>query len=182
MTAAARRHLEGRDKWQDEAAVRGLSAEEWFLEVLSDHLEVLSDHLGNDFQVMRRPNDLRGIYGVHPSGQPHGVQPDHAIYGPAGRTIYVEMKRQRAAGNAHERACKYFTPGIIRSGREIANQPNGVIPFWWVFTNGVAEDQRYVREIMHWFQGIEPHVLLWQPPDPTMLTDRFDTHILPLLA
>ena len=36
-----------------------------------------------------------------------------------------------------------------------------VLPFWWLFTNWGADDERYVREIMHWFRGVEAHVLLW---------------------
>ncbi len=99
-----------------------------------------------------------------------------------GRAIFVEIKRQRAAGNAHERACKYFTPGIVASGRKIARQPPGVLPFWWVFTEGVAKDDRYVREIMHWFQGVEPHVLLWEPRRARTLANHFDTYILPLIG
>ena len=63
----------------------------------------------------------------------------------------------------------------------MASQPDGTIPFWWVFTNGVAEDERYAREIMHWFQGVESHVLLWQPRDSASLIKHFDTHILPLV-
>ena len=109
-------------------------------------------------------------------------QPDHAIRGPNGTAIYVEIKRQRAAGNAHERACKYFTPGIIHSGRTIARQPYSLLAFWWIFTNGVAEDARYIQEIMHWFRGVEAHVLLWQDRDPGLLIDHFDTYILPLVT
>lgn len=177
MTPAAREHLEGRDKWQDEAALRGLAAEDHFHSVLSRHVATLADGI----RLERSPNDLAGIYGVHATGRPHGIRPDHALYGPAGRAVYVEMKRQRAAGNAHERACKYFTPGILRSGRTIAKQPDGVIPFWWIFTNGVAEDERYVREITHWFQGVEGHVLLWQSRSTSLLVSHFERHILPLL-
>lgn len=172
----ARRHLEGRDKWQDEAGERGMSAEKWFHEVLSAHVEAL-----DGVTVEPRPKDLAGIYGTHASGRPHGVMPDSAVRGPSGKAVFVEIKRQRAAGNAHERACKYFTPGIIHSGRRIARQPDGVLPFWWVFTNGVAEDERYVREIMHWFRGVEPHVLLWEPRDPRSLIAHFDEHILDLV-
>ncbi|MYB17845.1 MAG: hypothetical protein F4Y16_02465 [Holophagales bacterium] len=177
MTGAAREHLEGRDKWQDEAALRGLGAETQFHEVLSRHLSTR----GVGVTLAPRPGDLRGIYGVHASGRPHGIRPDAAIYGPKKRAIYVEMKRQRAAGNAHERACKYFTPGILRSGRKIAKQPEEVIPFWWIFTNGIAEDDRYVREITHWFEGAERHVLLWQPRSSALLISHFERNILPLL-
>ena len=172
----ARRHLEGRDKWQGEASERGMSAEKSFHEVLRAHTESL-----DGVTIEPRPKDLAGIYGTNASGRPHGVRPDSVVRGSSGKAVFVEIKRQRAAGNAHERACKYFTPGIIRSGRRIAKQPDDVLPFWWVFTNGVADDERYVREIMHWFRGVEPHVLLWEPRDPKSLIAHFDDHILGLV-
>ncbi len=177
MTAAARRHLESRDKWQDEAALRGMTAENQFHEVLSRHIAKLEVGV----TVSKRPKDLEGIYGLHASGRPHGIRPDAAIHGPH-KSIFVELKRQRAAGNAHERACKYFAPGILRSGRKIAKQPQDVIPFWWIFTNGIAEDERYAREIAHWFQGAEGHVLLWCPRSPSRLVSHFERHILPLVT
>ncbi len=99
-----------------------------------------------------------------------------------GRAIFVEIKRQRAAGNAHERACKYFFPGIVASGQKLAKQPLDTLPFWWVFANGIAEDNRYIREIMHWFRGVEPHVLLWHPFTDSTLLDHFERHILPLVG
>ncbi|MDE0022037.1 MAG: MunI family type II restriction endonuclease [Candidatus Poribacteria bacterium] len=174
----AREHLEERDKWQDESATRGQKAEDAFFDAMQDHLRSESNLV-----IEKSPRDLEGIYGKHlSSGRPHGVRPDAVIrHTPSGRAIFIEIKRQRAAGNAHERACKYFTPGILYSGRQIAKQPLGVIPFWWVFTNGIASHPRYVQEITHWFRGIEGHMLLWEPRDPAVIVAHFDAHIRPLL-
>ena len=73
-------------------------------------------------------------------------------------------------------------PGIVKSASVIAGLDEGVLPFWWIFTNGIANDRYYRQEIMHWFQGIEPHVLLWkQVRDHHAITEHFDKHILPLL-
>ena len=44
-------------------------------------------------------------------------------------------------------------PGILLSAQAIARQPDTVIPFWWIFTNGIARDIYYRQEISHWFQG-----------------------------
>ena len=177
----AREHLEKREKWQDDSAERGQEAEVLFGDVLREHFEETA------FRIEDKPKDLANIYGAittrgRRSG--HGVRPDHSIRNLETRKIvYVEIKRQRAAGNAHERACKFMMPGIVGSAREIAAQPEGVIPFWWVFTNGIASDERYRREIMHWFCGIEGHVLLWRNTrDGREVTGHFERHIRPLLV
>ncbi len=98
------------------------------------------------------------------------------------KAIYVEIKRQKAEGNAQERACKYLMPGIVASARQKANQPDDVLPFWLIFTNGIASDSNYRREIQHWCQGIDSHLLLWRHVrDHEAVTSHFDTHIRPLL-
>ncbi len=94
--------------------------------------------------------------------------------------MFVEIKRQNPRGNAHERACKYMMPGILNAMRQAGNQPDCAIPMWWVFTNGVATDPRYKREIKFWFQGIERHVLLWSDRRADV-TEHFDRFIRPLL-
>ena len=172
-----REHLERRDNWQREAADRGGQAEWVFDAIMRTYV------IDTDYEYQRKPSGLRGIYGSLQSGNPHGIIPEAVIRNKAtGRALYVEVKRQRAAGNAHERACKYFAPGIISSAQAIANQPSSVIPFWWIFTNGIATDPRYVQEITHWFLGIEPHLFLWQDlNDYAPLIDHFERHIAPLL-
>ena len=94
----------------------------------------------------------------------------------------MEIKRQNPSGNAHERACRYMMPGIIESARVIANQPKGVIPFWWIWANGLASHHDYIQHITHWFMGIEGHMLLWRNlHDWEAVADHFEKHIRPLL-
>lgn len=174
-----REHLEGRDNWQREAGYHGEGAEFAFDAIMQRYV------IDTDYSYESKPGDLRGIYGTSATtGRPHGVVPDAAIRSRStGRTVYIEVKRQREKGNAHERACKYFAPGIIASARTIAKQPEGVIPFWWVFTNGIATDPKYVQEIRHWFQGIEGHLLLWKSiGDFNPVIDHFERHIRPMLG
>jgi len=115
----AREHLEGRRPWQDLAGTRGSTAEDVFCVIMESHLE------GTAYTGVHKPKDLEGIYGTR-SGKdgrvrPHGIHPEYAIQNTnTGKSIYVEIKRQRAAGNAHERACKYMMPGVLASAREIA--------------------------------------------------------------
>ena len=127
------------------------------------------------------PRELLGIYGAK-YGR-HGIAPDYVFrHRETDRAVFVELKRQRAKGNAHERACKFMMPGILNSIRQIGNQPRGVIPVWWIFADEIASDPRYKREILHWFQGIEAHVLLWENiTDYRPVVDHFEEHIQPLL-
>lgn len=172
-----REHLASRDIWQDYASQQGERREHHFAATMREHLS------GAEWHAERKPRDLRGIYGTYDTGSPHGIVPDYVIRNRStSRAIFVEVKRQNDAGNAHERACKYFAPGIIQSARDIARVPEGVLPFWWVFTDGLTTSEKYVREIQHWFRGVEGHLLLWDSfPDGAALTEHFDQHIRPLL-
>ena len=125
----------------------------------------------------------------------HGINPDGLIKNTrTGKKIYVEIKRQdgwvegkeRSAGrgNAHERLCKYFTPGLL----ELLRKDTGLtdtksLPFWIIFVGDITRDPCRVREIRYWFtQNYQAHVFFWrnsQDPDP--LLNHFDTYIDPLL-
>ena len=174
----AREHLEARASWQGMSVARGHGAEDVFHALMRMHLQ------DDSLETEKKPRDLKGVYGKrHRTNQPHGIVPEYVIRnGQSGKAIYVEIKRQRPQGNAHERACKFFAPGIVQSVREIANQPSDVFPFWMIFTNGIANDPNYRQEISHWFLGLEPHLLLWKSVDDhDVLIDHFERFIRPLL-
>lgn len=173
----AREHLEQRDNWQGEASERGRKAEDVFDEIIRHHLR------GSAIEADFQPMDLAGVYGTRRSGRPHGLRPECAIRNTrTGRTVFVEIKRQRAAGNAHERACKYLAPGILAAMREVGRQPANVVPMWWIFTNGIARDPDYRQEISFWFRGLEPNLLLWDDlDDHAMLINHFEASIRPML-
>lgn len=168
-----REELSGRDKWQDLAGDQGKEAEIEFYQAMICHLR------SSGMRVEKNPKDLDQIY-VSEDGR-WGIQPDFAISG-EGRTVYVEVKRQQAGGNAHERACKYWTPGILDSMRRKGGWSDPlVVPCWWIFTGGLTRAPRYRTAIEHWFRNHEGHVLLWQDiSDHNTLTQHFDRHILPL--
>ena len=178
----AREHLARRRNWQGAGVARGHGAEDVFSVIMAMHLE------GTGFQAEHKPRDLESIYGVRigkdKRERSHGIRPEYAIRnGENGKAVYVEIKRQRAAGNAHERACKYMMPGIVASACAAARQTDGAIPFWWIFTNGIASDRYYRQEIMHWFRGIEKHVLLWKNVrDRNAVINHFEQYIRPLLV
>ena len=56
---------------------------------------------------IENPKELRGIYNDGRSR--HGIAPDYVPrHRYTNRAVLVEIKRQRAKGNAHERACKFM--------------------------------------------------------------------------
>ena len=173
----AREHLEQRDNWQEEAGERGRKAEHVFDEVIQRHLR------GGILEATFKPMDLAGVYGTRQSGQPHGVRPDYAIRNRQnGRIVFVEIKRQRDAGNAHERACKYLAPSLLTAMREVGRQPASVVPMWWIFAEGLAQNPNYRQEISFWFRGLEPNLLLWDDlDDHDMVVRHFESHIRPML-
>ena len=178
-----RKHLANRAKWQGFASVSGLSAEDAFTAIMSLHLRdepnIVTSH---------KPKDLRGCYGTRKAKtskreSPHGVIPEFSIFNEeTGKGFFVEIKRQKPEGNAHERACKFFMPRLISAMQDASRQPATVIPMWFLFTNGIARDPYYRQEIQFWFQGYERNMTFWERlRDYETITNHFDDHIRPLL-
>lgn len=159
-----------RRKWQDYGGSKATVAEHSFIEVFT---KLFKD---TEYEVVSQPTDFKDLYvdvnltkeemaAIYTPPEPikkHGIQPDGAIRNiRTGKTIYVEIKRQdgwvegkpRSAGrgNAHERLCKYFTPGLLQKLRSTGHiaQPN--LPFWIVFQGDITRDPCRVREITYWF-------------------------------
>jgi hypothetical protein len=123
----------------------------------------------------------------------HGVFPDYAIGNKtSGKTIFIEVKRQdgwvegkqRTAGrgNAHERSCKFFTPGLLKILRKKGKLGKDVLPFWTVFQGDITRDPCRVREITCWYDDKKAHYFFWRnSKDPEKLIRHFEKHIAPLL-
>ena len=136
------KELRKRDIWQDNSGGKATVAEKKFEEIF------LKEFKDSDFRVRPKPTEFKNIYAniklskkilaniyTPPKGKygRHGIIPDFAIDNLKTRkTLYVEVKRQDGwvegkkksdgRGNAHERSCKFFTPGllkILRSGLKI---------------------------------------------------------------
>lgn len=137
-----------RRKWQDYGGFHATSAEHSFIEVFD---KVFKD---TEYRVVSQPTCFKELYvNVHLSKKElseiytpneiikkHGIQPDGAIVNTrTNKTIFVEIKRQdgwvegkpRSAGrgNAHERLCKYFTPGLLKTLRKKAACLNQICLF-----------------------------------------------------
>lgn len=190
-----------RKKWQDYGGGKATRAEHDFYEVFN---ELFDD---TDFELIRQPQKFNNIYVDVPLSpqeaqeiynpnipiKKHGIKPDCLIRNcKTQKEIYVEIKRQdgwvegkeRAAGrgNAHERLCKYFTPGLLEllQSESKIKQPN--LPFWIVFEGDITRDPCRVREIRFWFNGNDTNVFFWRNTnDPDGIKKHFIDKIVPLL-
>ena len=190
-----------RRKWQDYGGSKATVAEHSFIEVFT---KLFKD---TEYEVVSQPTDFKDLYvdvnltkeemaAIYTPPEPikkHGIQPDGAIRNiRTGKTIYVELKRQdgwaegkpRSAGrgNAHERLCKYFTPGLLQKLRSTGHiaQPN--LPFWIVFQGDITRDPCRVREITYWFGNFKANYFFWRnTKNAEALIDHFENYIAPLL-
>ena len=142
-----------RKKWQDYSGRNAGIAERDFFGAF----ETVFD--GTEYSIRAKPKEFSKIYidiglsdqvlsEIYNPPEPvtrHGVFPDYAIDNKqTGKTIFVEVKRQDGwveggvrsdgRGNAHERSCKFFTPGLLKILREAGKIDQRYLPFWTVFS------------------------------------------------
>lgn len=193
--------LKKRDIWQDTSGGKAGVAEERFYGIFLKEFE------GSDFRIRSKPKEFRNIYSkIELSDEVlasiycpdetwiHGVIPDYAIDNiKTKKTLYVEVKRQdgwvegkpRSAGrgNAHERSCKFFTPGLLKILREHGKLGEDVLPFWVVFQGDIARDPKRVREIHCWYGEYTAHFFIWSDSsDDKALISHFNKNLKHLLT
>ena len=195
------KHLRKRDTWQDYSGLNAGVAEQSFYDVFRREFR------GTDFSVRSKPKEFKAIYvdvelseqvlaEIYTPDDPvkkHGITPDYAIDNmKTGKTLYVEVKRQdgwvegkpRSAGrgNAHERSCKFFTPGLLKILRKKGGLGNDVLPFWTVFQGDISRDPCRVREITLWYGDYSSHFFMWRDnTNPATLVDHFNENLKHLL-
>ena len=194
------KELRKRDIWQDSSGSKAGVAEKKFYEIFLKEFE------GSDFRIRSNPKEFKNIYSkiklsdeviarIYSPDETwtHGIIPDFAIDNlKTKKTLYVEVKRQdgwvegkpRSAGrgNAHERSCKFFTPGLLKILREHGKLGNDVLPFWVVFQGDITRDPCRVREITFWYAEYSAHFFFWRDSkDSKSLTDYFNKNLRHLL-
>ncbi|MDE0471258.1 MAG: MunI family type II restriction endonuclease [Ekhidna sp.] len=190
-----------RKKWQDYSGEDASKAESSFLETFQ---VVFQD---TEYIVRPRPKEFNTIYvdfpldtqtlnEIYTPPKPitkHGVFPDYAIGNTKNKkTVYIEVKRQDGwveggkrsdgRGNAHERSCKFFTPGLQKILRQYGNLGDDILPFWTVFQGDITRDPCRVREITCWYGDLKGHFFFWRDTsNPEPLISHFEEYIQPLL-
>jgi hypothetical protein len=190
-----------RKKWQDYSGHNAEKAERDFYTTLKTLFK------DTEYAIRSKPKEFSNIYvdvplntqtlnEIHTPNEPilrHGVKPDYAIDNTeTNKTLYVEVKRQDGwveggarsdgRGNAHERSCKFFTPGLLKILRKKGNISEEHLPFWTVFQGDITRDPCRVREITCWYDEYTAHFFFWRDasnPDP--LIEHFIQKIKPIL-
>ena len=206
----ARKELQGRDNWQTEsgpggkAGVAEQNLYQVFIEAFKGTDYVISTHptdLKHLYEDVDLPEDtIREIYNPDEETMNKaktrgwGVSPDFAITNTkTGKTLFGEIKRQdgwvegkdpsAGRGNAHERMCKLFTPGLMRAYREIGGIKNpNVLPFWVVLEGDITRDPKRNREIAYWFDKYDMNYFMWRPDaGGEVLIEHFRKRLKPYL-
>lgn len=202
--------LSSRNNWQTQSGPGGLAgtAEKNLYTVfqrafkgtiyeITDH----PDHFKHLYEnVILSPKTLAQIYcpdeitmeAVRKRGW--GISPDFSITNTrTGKILFGEIKRQdgwvegkdpsAGRGNAHERMCKLFTPGLIKAYRKISgiSSPN-ILPFWVVLEGDITRDPKRNREISFWFDEFDKNFFMWRPQmNDQDLVDHFVKYLKPYL-
>jgi hypothetical protein len=204
--------LRNRANWQTISGARALETEEKFRLSLQTALDsvypeqfLVDRHpkeFGDIYSTYPLPEEVLGkIYNVDLSetkanGNPKyvwGISMDFAIRNlENGKILFGEIKRQdgwvettnmaAGRGNAHERSCKYFTPGLMKVIREQSKLPEEILPFWIVIVGDITRDPRRNREIAFWFQEYTKNYYMWRDTDDIGdMLDFFENNLLPYL-
>lgn len=206
----ATNELRKRANWQTVSGAKALKTEDKFHDSLQSALNavypgqfIVEQHpkdFSDIYSTYELPKkDLAEIYNVemyNADGSPKykwGITMNFAIRNKRnGKVLFGEIKRQdgwveatepsAGRGNAHERSCKYFTPGLMHIIREKSNIPDKILPFWLVIVGDITRDPRRNREIAYWFQGYESNYFMWRNTnDVGSLLDFFENNLLPYL-
>lgn len=180
-----KKELQKRATWQDKSGPRGEVAEGKF------EIVFLREFENSDYIIRKKPMELRDIYSKIPK---HGVVIDYAITNTkTKKTLYVEIKRQEGyvpgetlpkdgRGNAHERSCKFFTPGLLKGMRSFGNLGDDVLPFWIVYQGRITRDEKRTKEITYWFDEYNAHFFLWKnQSNVKTLVNHFNKNLRSLL-
>lgn len=208
----ATQELRNRANWQTISGARALKIESLFQTSLQVALDCVYPNQFKVDRHPKEFNDIYStyplpketldkIYNINinekkSNGEPKykwGITMDFAIRNKNnGKILFGEIKRQdgwventnmaRGRGNAHERSCKYFTPGLMKIIREKSGLPEEILPFWLVMVGDITRDPRRNREIAYWFQEYTKNYYMWRDTnDVGDMLDFFENNLLSYL-
>lgn len=176
--------LTRRNNWQTSSGGLAEQAEFNFYDIFEDLF------INTEFKLYRQPKHLKRLYSdvklpettlakiytpdINLEKQNWGVKPDFAIENTkTHKIIFGEIKRQdgwvegktpnAGRGNAHERLCKLFSPGLLNAYREKSGiYDSDFLPFWVIFEGDITRDPKRVREITFWFDKFDKNYFFWR--------------------
>ena len=180
-----KKELSGRLNWEKLAGEKAANAEQNLYKVFNAAFE------GTKYVLHKKPKHLKNLYASVALGEDTlseifnpkidfkrtkwGVSPDFAIENTeTGKILFGEIKRQdgwiegkkpnAGRGNAHERSCKLFTPGLIKAYRKVGKiDSEEILPFWVVFEGDITRDPKRVREVAFWYDTYVDNYFMWRP-------------------
>lgn len=204
--------LRKRANWQSDSGAKALKIEEIFQKSLQKALNIVFPKIFLVDRHPKEFNDIYSTYPLPPNvsnkiynidinekkanGKPKyewGISMDFAIRNlKNGKILFGEIKRQdgwiettnmqAGRGNAHERSCKYFTPGLIKILRETSKLSEEILPFWLIIAGDITRDPRRNREIAYWFQEYTKNYYMWRDTnDIGDMLDFFENNLLPYM-
>lgn len=195
-----REELRKRTNWEKISGTKANVAEQNLYSAFRKHFENTSyilhekpKHLKNLYAtVTLSQQTLEQIYdpSIDINSTNWGIAPDFAIENTvSNKILFGEIKRQdgwiegknpsAGRGNAHERLCKLFSPGLLKACREIGQiKDTSILPFWVVFEGDITRDPKRNREIAFWFDKYDKNFFMWRPNMSNKeLTDHFDRYL-----
>lgn len=196
--------LSGRGNWQRQGGEKAAKAERNLYNAFYEYF------IGTEYKLHEKPKHLKNLYAsvslpdevisqifnpeINLNDTKWGISPDFAIENTkTHKILFGEIKRQdgwvegkspsAGRGNAHERLCKSFTPGIISAYRRIGHITNPeILPFWVVFEGDITRDPKRNREIAFWFDTYDKNYFMWRPHMTNeSLTNHFEQYLKPYL-
>jgi hypothetical protein len=180
-----KKELSGRLNWENISGKKAEGAEQNLYDVFNKAFE------GTIYKLHEKPKHFKNLYagveldnetlgeifnpGIDLNSTSWGILPDFAIENTkTGKFLFGEIKRQdgwvegkdpsAGRGNAHERLCKLFTPGLLNTYRKIGGiKDKDILPFWIVFEGDITRDPKRVREITFWFNQYYANFFMWRP-------------------
>lgn len=200
----ARLELKNRKNWQTESGGLAGIAEKNLIKVFKEHFKntvyEISDHpkdLKHLYEHVKLSDSvLSQIYCPDEAtmrmaqSRGWGVSPDFSIVNKStGKMLFGEIKRQdgwvegkdpsAGRGNAHERMCKLFSPGLLKIYRHISKiETFEILPFWVVLEGDITRDPKRNREIAFWFDKYDKNFYMWRPNDTDQdLINHFEKYL-----
>lgn len=196
--------LAGRANWEKDGGEKAAKAEQNLYTAFREHFK------GTDYVLYEKPKHLKNLYAqvelpdsvikqiYNPSidllKTQWGVSPDFAIENiNTHKILFGEIKRQdgwvegkspsAGRGNAHERLCKLFTPGLQKAYRSIGGiTSDKILPFWVVFEGDITRDPKRNREVAFWFDTYDKNYFMWRPSMTNKeLVEHFDEYLKPYM-
>lgn len=200
----AKYELSNRENWQTQSGEMADIAEKNLIKVFRQYFKgtiyEISDHptdLKHLYEHVKLSDSvLNQIYCPDEStmkiaqSRGWGVSPDFSIVNTkTGKTLFGEIKRQdgwvegkdpsAGRGNAHERMCKLFTPGLIKAYRHFSGITSPeILPFWVVIEGDITRDPKRNREITFWFDTYDKNFYMWRPNNTNQdLINHFEKYL-----